>query len=71
MLKAEYARTLDRVKAMLASRPSTHVLVIQHRDAIANAIATAERVSRFLAARLDVGKMAAAIDPALYRNRAR
>ena len=32
---------------------------------------TARRVDRFLRGRLDVSRMAAAADPALYRNRSR
>src|SRR5580658_2512109 len=69
MLKDEYARMLGRVKAMLARRPGTRVLVIEHRDAISDARATAEKVNQFLGGGLDVAKMAAAIDPRLHRNR--
>jgi predicted AlkP superfamily phosphohydrolase/phosphomutase/tetratricopeptide (TPR) repeat protein len=70
MLKDEYSRTLGRVKAMLTRRPRTHLLVIEHGDAIRNSLHTAERVNLFLGGRLDVARMAAAIDPALHRNRA-
>ena len=69
MLKDEYARTLGRVKAMLARRPGTQLLVIEHRDAISDPLVTAERVNKFLGGGLDVAKMAAAIDPTLRRNR--
>jgi len=71
MLKDEYARMLGRVKAMLAGRPGTQLLAIEHRDAISNALAAAGRVNDFLGGGLDVGKMAAAIEPRLYRNRVR
>jgi predicted AlkP superfamily phosphohydrolase/phosphomutase/tetratricopeptide (TPR) repeat protein len=70
MLKDEYLRTLGRVKAMLAQRPGTQVLVIEHRNAISDSLVTAEKVNRFLGGGLDVMKMAAAIDPTLHRNRA-
>jgi len=70
MLKEEYSRTLGRVKAMLEQRPSTQVLVIEHRNAISDSLVTAERVNKFLGGGLDVAKMAAAIDPTLHRNRA-
>ncbi|MGO9230510.1 MAG: alkaline phosphatase family protein [Bryobacteraceae bacterium] len=70
MLKDEYARTLDRVKAALTGRPGTQLLVIEHSDAICHPLVTAEKVNRFFGCGLDVAKMAAAIDPTLHRNRA-
>ena len=70
MLKEEFERTLGRVKAMLSRRPGTQVLGIEHGEAISDPLATANRLSRFLDGGLDVEKMAATIDPALYRNRA-
>jgi hypothetical protein len=70
MLKDEYRRTLGSVKALLARRPGTQLLVIEHRDAISASLVTAEKVNRFLGGGFDVAKMAAAIDPALHRNRA-
>jgi predicted AlkP superfamily phosphohydrolase/phosphomutase/tetratricopeptide (TPR) repeat protein len=70
MLKHEYLRMLGRLKAMLAERPQTQLLVIEHRHAISDALATARSVNAFLGGGLDEAKMAAAIDPALHRNRA-
>jgi len=70
MLRDEYGRTLARVKAMLARRPATEVLIVEHRDAMRDAAGTAETVNRFLGGKLDVGSMAAAIDPTLHRNKA-
>ena len=70
MLKDEYGRTLSRVKAMLARRPATQMLVIDYRNAMADPAATAEKMNRFLGGGLDVAKMSAAIDPTLHRNRA-
>jgi predicted AlkP superfamily phosphohydrolase/phosphomutase/tetratricopeptide (TPR) repeat protein len=69
MLKDEYVRTLGRVEAMLARRPGTQLLVIEHRHAISDSLVTAKKVNKFLGGGLDVAKMAAAIDPTLYRNR--
>jgi tetratricopeptide (TPR) repeat protein len=69
MLNDEYLRTLARVKAMLAQRPGTQVLVIEHGTAISEPLATAERLNRFLGGGLDVAQMAAAVDPTLHRNR--
>jgi hypothetical protein len=55
---------------MLARRPHTQLLVIEHSNAITGPLVTVEKVNEFLAGGLDVAKMAAAIDPALHRNRA-
>ena len=70
MLKDEYTRTMDRVKAALARRPVTRLLVVEHRSAIADPAAMAGRVNEFLGGGLDIAKMAKAIDPGLHRNRA-
>jgi len=70
ILRDEYARTLGRVKAMLTRRPDTQLLVIHHQVAISNPLLTAAKMNKFLGGALDATKMAAAIDPALHRNRA-
>ena len=69
ILKDEYARATVRAKAMLASRPLTQLLTVEHRSAISEPLATAQRIGDFLGSRLDPATMAAVIDPALYRNR--
>ena len=71
MLRDEYARTLDRMKAMLTRRPGTQLLVIHHRFVISNPLITAEKVNEFLGGALDATKMAAAIDPDLVLQQAR
>ncbi len=65
MLKDEYARTLVRVKTMLARRPATQLLVVEQRAAISDPLITAEKINDFLGGELDVAKMAAAVEPAL------
>jgi tetratricopeptide (TPR) repeat protein len=71
ILKEEYSRILDRARAMLAGRPHTQMLAIAYRQAISDSLAAAGRVNEFLGGGLDVARMAAAVDPSLYRNRAR
>lgn len=61
MLKEEYARTLRRVKALLAHRSGTELLVIEHSQVIADPLATAEKLNKFLDAGLDVANMVAAV----------
>jgi tetratricopeptide (TPR) repeat protein len=70
MLKDEYRRSLERVKAMLAHRPNTQLLTIDHSTAISDPLAVAGSINNFLGGGLDVAKMAAAVEPALHRNRA-
>ena len=69
-LREEYQRILDRVKAMPAQRALTRILVISYGAAIAEPRTVAEALGQFLDGGLDAVKMAAAVDPALHRNRA-
>jgi tetratricopeptide (TPR) repeat protein len=69
MLKDEYRRILDRVKAMLLRRPFTRLLIVEYRAAISDSIGTAAMLNSFLGGGLDVAKMTAAVDPSLHRNR--
>jgi predicted AlkP superfamily phosphohydrolase/phosphomutase/tetratricopeptide (TPR) repeat protein len=71
MLKDEYRRTLGRVKAMLTRRPYTQLLVIEYGAVISDSLSIAERINEFLGGGLDAQKMAAVVDPVLYRSRAR
>ncbi len=68
-LKAEYARTIARLKSRLARRAGDQVLTIDYSEAISNPLRTAEKLAQFLDGHPDPAKMAAAVDPALYRNR--
>ena len=62
ILKEEYRRTLEAAKAMLALRPGTQLLVIEHRIAISDAMLAAERMNTFSwAADSDVAQMAAVV----------
>jgi len=70
ILKDEYLRMLERTKSLLVARPATRLLVVKHRHAVSDSLATAEQVNTFLGGTLNRAKMAAAVDPALHRNRA-
>jgi tetratricopeptide (TPR) repeat protein len=70
MLKDEYQRTLSRATAMLARRACTQLLVINYNTATSDPLGAADRINHFLGGGLDVAKMAAAVEPALHRNRA-
>ncbi len=70
-LKDESALVLSRAKRVLARRPETELLLVEYARAIADPMAAALPVSDFLGGNLDAAVLAAAIDPALHRNRAR
>ena len=69
-LKDESALAVSRAKRVLARRPETVLLVLEYARAIADPMAAARAVSEFLGGGMDPAALAAAIDPALYRNRA-
>jgi hypothetical protein len=63
-----YAHHLDDVRRMLAQRAEFEWLELRHELAIANPGRVAGQLREFLE-RGDAAAMAAAVDPALYRNR--
>lgn len=65
-----FAAQLDDIVAGLRNRADCSVLEVQHRDLIERAAAVIPAVHRFLDNKLDAARMAAVIDPALYRQRA-
>ena len=64
-----YAAHLAQVERFLARRVCFTTLDVEYRAALATPRAQAERIATFLDARLDVAAMAAAVDPALHRQR--
>lgn len=66
---ASYREHLDRVHRFLVARPCFDTLHLDYGDAVRNPRRAAERLNAFLGGRLDVERMAAVADPALYRNR--
>ena len=61
---------LSRVQRVLRRRRCFEVLDVRYNQAVADPAGEAHRVNRFLRGDLDVRAMAAAVNPALYRNRA-
>ena len=70
-LKENFVRHLRVVKLWLKRQPNVELLEVDYSDVLKNPQALAERIRNFVGADLDVTKMAAAVDPSLYRNRAR
>lgn len=66
-----YEIHLRKIRRLLAADPRFTVLEVAYADVVSDPRALAERIAAFLGRPLDVGAMAAAVDPSLYRNRAR
>ncbi len=70
-IRAAFSRQLTIVKRWLARNPNAWTLYVQHRDVVRDPRAAATAISEFLGGRLDVEAMVRAVDPSLYRQRAR
>ncbi len=68
-VKHLYQTHVEDTLRLLRGRRSVSTLVVDYSETLARPVDTARRVDRFLRARLDVNRMAAAADPDLYRNR--
>lgn len=60
---------LAQVRQWLSQHPDFWVLQLQHRDVIESPLAAADRIVAFLGGGLDPKRMAAAVEPGLYRQR--
>ncbi len=60
---------LKSTRRLLANGPRFDVLEVGYNDIINGPEAQAARVSEFLGGRLEIQRMAAVVDPKLYRNR--
>jgi hypothetical protein len=69
IMKRAYTLHLERLAEWLDRQAHIQVLRVNYRDLMADPAGEAGRVCEFLGGRLDVGKMAAAVDASLYRNR--
>jgi hypothetical protein len=66
---ALYRTHLEQVENLLARRRCFRTLRVPYGNVIEHPLSEAQRIGLFLDASLDAAKMAAAVDPALYRNR--
>lgn len=65
-----YERHLRETRAYLARQPNMHVMFIRYADVVACPKAGAERLREHVGLPLDAARMAAVVDPKLYRQRA-
>ncbi|MFQ5515191.1 MAG: sulfotransferase domain-containing protein [Myxococcota bacterium] len=64
-----YEKHLMHVRFHVGERPNFDMIEVGYREALDQPRHAAEQVSSFLGGGLDVQRMAAAVDPSLYRNR--
>lgn len=68
-LTALYETHLGHVKRWIAGQPHMRTLFLEHRAVLENPAVAAKKIRIFLATPLDTSAMAAAVAPALYRQR--
>jgi hypothetical protein len=64
-----FAAQHERVRGWIEQQPHFSMLRLDFHQIIAEPLAQAQRINRFLDGGLDEGRMAAAVDPTLYRRR--
>ncbi len=69
-LETQFQKHLDRIRKWEKQRANIDVLWVAHKETLENPIETAQKVPQFLGSELDVLKMAASVDTALYRTKA-
>jgi hypothetical protein len=65
-----FSSHLEKVEFQLRFRPWFDVLFVDHRSVLQDPAGAARRINEFLGGKLDERRMAEAVDPNLYRNRA-
>jgi hypothetical protein len=68
-LRRSYIDHLARTRSLLAHRSCFEALYVDYHAVVRDGAREAARVSQFLGRRLDLVAMAAAVDPALHRQR--
>ena len=64
-----YRAHLDQVRRFMSVQNSFAVLDVDYANVLSRPLEQAERIGRFLGGRLDIARMAAAVDVTLHRNR--
>ncbi len=68
-LAAVYAGQLEQVERILSARSNFRIFGVNYHDCLRQPLETAAAVASFLGLALNLPAMAAAVDPALYRQR--
>ena len=69
VLRGVFSKHLADVRRWIAAQPNVTALDVPYAGTVARPLEQAERVAAFLGLDLDAAAMAAAVDPALYRER--
>jgi len=69
-LKRVFHKHLEQIRDFLGKKPSFETLFVDHHDLVTDPMKEIERINTFMGGNLDVEKMAAKVDPSLYRERA-
>lgn len=64
-----FAKQVAEVRQWLSRNPNFQVMHLSHRDVIEMPLAAAQQIATFLGGDLDPKRMAAVVEPALYRQR--
>lgn len=70
-MKSLFERHLFQSKYWLNRQPNFEVLYLNYRDILKDPINNAQKISQFFDGKPDFEKMAAVVDPNLYRNRSK
>lgn len=65
-----FAKHVQKVKVWLSAQPNFAVLYVDYNRMLADPLPYVRQVNQFLGSKLDEARMAQAVDPELYRNRA-
>jgi hypothetical protein len=68
-IKRSFELHLARLRKWLTRQPNMSALNVSYNNVLRQPAAEAQRLCEFLERKLDVGSMARAVDPALYRNK--
>ena len=69
VLARHFETQIRQVDAWLRRQPNFAVLYVKYADIVRDPAAAAEAIAAFLGGTLDAAKMAASVDPTLYRQR--
>ncbi len=68
-IRPAFVAHLERVFGWLENQSHIALLIVDYRDLIERPVEMAEAVNVFIGGRADFSRMAASVDPTLYRNR--
>ena len=64
-----FEQEVKKAKHLIAARSCFDAIDVNHKDVLADPLQQATRINQFLGGRLDIERMAAAVDQRLYRSR--